>query len=238
MKSVINIERSSLYYLDGRIYRKIPLEKLEVDTSVSKIHINLLDLEEQISDGIIYSDNDGIIYKFGAKKIIQKAITNGLRIKKLDEKYHLNYYSFWVPDLYFYSEFKLNSSVSVATKNKDLFMLSNIYDNDLYLTTERELRHGFEWYKICLGSLNNRVKSYDEDEVFSKIEDFVNRIISGKPNADLEFINNKIKDRGKCFRDLTELAKFYSKLTLEQENVNTYEEFLEWSKETDLLRKD
>ena len=237
MKSVINIERSSLYYLDGRIYRKIPLEKLEIDTSVSKIHINLLDLEEQIADGIIYSDNDGIIYKFGAKKIIQKAITNGLEIRKLDEKYQLNYYSFWVPDLYFYSKFKLDSSVSIATKNKDLFMLSNIYDNGLDFTP-REKSHDFEWYKICLGSLNNRVKSYDEDEVLSKIEDFVNRIISGKPNADLEFINNKIKDRGKCFRDLTELAKFYAKLTLEQENVNTYEEFLEWSKTTDLLRKD
>lgn len=237
MKSVINIERSSLYYLDGRIYRKIPLEKLEVDTSVSKIHINLLDLEEQISDGIIYSDNDGIIYKFGAKKIIQKAITNGLKIKKLDEKYHLDYYSFWVPDLYFYSKFKLNNKVSVATKNEDLFMLSNVYERGLDFPA-REVSHGLEGHEICLGSLNYKIKSYDEDEVFSKVEDFVNRIISGKPNADLEFINNKIKDRGKCFRDLTELAKFYSKLTLEQENVNTYEEFLEWSKETDLLRKD
>ena len=77
---------TSQYVKQGRIFKKFESNLLDsyMDGRQTQYNINLADLDDQISDGIVYADKDGkMIYKFSAKKIVQTAITKDLTITGL-----------------------------------------------------------------------------------------------------------------------------------------------------------
>ena len=131
--SILELD-SSQYVKQGRIFKKFDSALLDsyMDGRQTEYSINLSELDDQISDGIVYADHEGkMIYKFGAKKILQTAITNGLTITGLASEFKMKHYSFWVPDLYFisYSSFNPNSDLYIAYRSKDAkkICLTNIW---------------------------------------------------------------------------------------------------------------
>lgn len=242
--SVLEIDYKSQYIQQGRIYKKFDTNLFEpyVEYEKKNFNINLSELDNQISDGIVYADEDGkTIYKFGAKKIIQTAITKGLSIDGLDKKYYMDYYSFWVPDLYFISmnNFHPNSDLYIGCRRKDLELLcltnlwDSVHEESKYLLNDDEII----FVRGCTGRMMENISSEEFNKwklnPIVRASEYVNKFISSRGNADLSFWNSKL--RRKVPKDLKKYARFLASITTEQENVNTYEDFIKWSKTTSWL---
>ena len=96
--SILELDATQ-YVKQGRIFKKFDSNLLDsyMDGRQNNYNINLAELDDQISDGIVYADRNGkMIYKFGAKKIIQTAITNGLEISGLSKDLEMKHYGYLI----------------------------------------------------------------------------------------------------------------------------------------------
>lgn len=242
--SILELD-SSQYVKQGRILKKFDSALLDsyMEGRQTEYSINLSELDDQISDGIVYADHEGkMIYKFGAKKILQTAITNGLTITGLAAEFKMKHYSFWVPDLYFisYSSFNPNSDLYIAYRSKDAkkICLTNIWSGsgnvDFYSPNGGRLVYN----RLCKGRMMDDIGTDDYEawkrSPVNRASNFVNKFISARGNSDLDFISNPI--RSNVANNIKGYAEFLASITKEQENVNTYEEFIEWTKNTNWLK--
>lgn len=238
---------TSQYVKQGRIFKKFDSNSLDsyMAGKETKYKINLADLDDQISDGIVYADKDGkMIYKFSAKKIVQTAITKDLTITGLADEFKMDYYSFWVPDIYLlsYSSFNPGNGLFLAYHKKDekYICLTNVWPDrrsqeDSYFPNGKKL----ETKSICTGSMMSDIDAYEyaawKNDAVTRASQYVNKFISARGNADLNFVSSPLREKVPS-HDLKKFAEFLGSITKEQENVNTYEEFIEWTKNTKWLK--
>ena len=208
--SIITFDLKTNSVKKGRIKKKITdYDNYKIKLKSNKVeksgNINLLskNIEEQISDGIIYSNKskDIMIYKFGAKKINQKLVsfhreyaTRYLRNNNLKQ------YSYWIPDLYFVIYGSVNN-LSVFSPDFSHAPLSNIYSEetpnsifgkDFPLEVETFIRSKNDGrkslYKVCIGGSLKYLGSLSSwEEKMEKFETIVNTFISSSGNSDLSF---------------------------------------------------
>mgnify|MGYP000848589072 FL=1 len=234
---------TSQYVKQGRIFKKFESNLLDsyMDGRQTQYNINLADLDDQISDGIVYADKDGkMIYKFSAKKIVQTAITKDLTITGLADEFKMDYYSFWVPDLYLisYRSFNPDSGLYLAYRKKDekYICLTNVWPDrrdqeNSYFPNGKKL----EVKSICTGSMMSDIDSAEysawKNDAVTRASQYVNKFISARGNADLNFVSSTLREKVPS-HNIKLFAEFLGAITKEQENVNTYEEFIEWTKNT------
>ena len=65
----------------------------------------------------------------------------------------------------------------------------------------------------------------------TRASQFVNKFVSARGNSDLDFVGSALRSKVPS-HNIKKCAVFLGKITKEQENVNTYEEFMEWTKNT------
>lgn len=238
---------TSQYVKQGRIFKKFESNLLDsyMDGRQTKYNINLADLDDQISDGIVYADKTGkMIYKFSAKKIVQTAITKDLTIAGLADEFKMDYYSFWVPDIYLlsYSGFNPGNGLCLAYRKKyeEYICLTNIFPDrrkqeNSYFPNGKKL----ETKSICTGSMMADIDSAEyaawKNDAVTRASQYVNKFLSARGNADLNFVSSSLRSKVPS-HDMKKFAEFLGSITKEQENVNTYEEFIEWTKNTKWLK--
>ena len=238
---------TSQYVKQGRIFKKFESNLLDsyMDGRQTKYNINLADLDDQISDGIVYADKTGkMIYKFSAKKIVQTAITKDLTITGLDDEFKMDYYSFWVPDIYLISfkSFNPDGGLYLAYHKKDEkhICLTNIWpdsrnQDDTYFPNGKRL----ETKSICTGRMMDDIDSAEysawKNDPVTRAGQYINKFINARGNADLDFVNSTLR-RKVPNHNTKKFAEFLGSITKEQENVNTYEEFIEWTKTTEWFK--
>lgn len=234
---------ASQYVKQGRIFKKFDSNLLDsyMDGRQNNYNINLAELDDQISDGIVYAGRNGkMIYKFGAKKIIQTAITNGLEISGLNKDLEMKHYSFWVPDLYFVSFYSFNPNedlyIAYRSKDEEFICLTNIWpDGSSYAEDYFPNGDRLTLKRLCKGSMMSDVSSSDYDawrnNAVTRASQFVNKFVSARGNSDLDFVGSALRSKVPS-HNIKKCAVFLGTITKEQENVNTYEEFMEWTKNT------
>lgn len=88
---------------------------------------------------------------------------------------------------------------------------------------------------ICTGSMMSDIDAYEyaawKNDAVTRASQYVNKFISARGNADLNFVSSPLREKVPS-HDLKKFAEFLGSITKEQENVNTYEEFIEWTKNT------
>ena len=152
----------------------------------------------------------------------------------------MKHYSFWVPDLYFVSFYSFNPNedlyIAYRSKDEEFICLTNIWpDGSSYAEDYFPNGDRLTLKRLCKGSMMSDVSSSDYDawrnNAVTRASQFVNKFVSARGNSDLDFVGSALRSKVPS-HNIKKCAVFLGTITKEQENVNTYEEFMEWTKNT------
>ena len=96
-----------------------------------------------------------------------------------------------------------------------------------------------ETKSICTGRMMDDIDSAEysawKNDPVTRASQYINKFINARGNADLDFVNSTLR-RKVPNHNTKKFAEFLGSITKEQENVNTYEEFIEWTKTTEWFK--
>lgn len=121
--------------------------------------LNLSKYDSEISEGPVYHEKGGFVYKVSPKKIIQnKFDTRGYPVDKeylniLDLIWDKDKYEFYIPELYFLSSSDFHGAFTIIYRKDTFVPLLNIYNTSTY-DAENDL------YRRSINEHNNNIYKY------------------------------------------------------------------------------
>lgn len=216
--------------IDGRVKKKLTKEDLEktiaynnLEEKANNLSINLIPVEKDIKEGIIYSDERNIVYKTPAMKIKQP-ILEGISNSDVDG------YEFWVPEMY-WSCYGGRLFVS-SDYNYILLNIFSEYTNFYKLVGEKGT-----FYNVCEGNVFRGLPKLNFETFAATPGLYISTFLVSKSNNDLDIkvgVNRGEEINRKLNRSKTSYHAIFCELTrLAREELHTEEQYYEWLKNLD-----